>query len=115
MSGQLDDVRMSELYVLDSNNRPVRTTKDFFEDFIRNSDRRIVGKEVFDVNGVKIVISTVFTGFSCNCCFFQSMILGGEFSESSWSYETYEQAKAGHDQIVMAYREHFASEESLCE
>lgn len=115
MSGQLACAKTSELYVLDSNNQPVRTTKDFFEDFILNSERRIVGKEVFNVNGVKIVISTVFIGFCCNGCFFQSMILGGEFSESNWSYETYEQAKAGHEQIVAAYREHFEIGETSCE
>ncbi len=115
MCGQMDKERLSSLYVLDSRNRPVRTTKEFFEDFMKNSpERRVVAADQLFIDGTKIVISTVFTGIDDNGCFFHTMVMGGEFSESTWKYQTYEQAEVGHRQIVSAYEEHFNLESEPC-
>lgn len=106
---------LSPWYVLDFDNNPVQTNRSFFKIFMKYSEQRIVGKHQMQIDGVKVIISTVFTGLNDNDTFFQSMVLGGEFSESNWYYNTYEQALGGHNQIVAAYEQEYNVRAIPCE
>lgn len=93
---------MSEWAILDDDNRPV--SKPILEAarwLENNSERKIVGRD--EVNGAKV--STVFLGLNHSFVsgvnkWFETMIFGGKYDQFQERYSTYEEAKAGHAEVV---------------
>lgn len=95
----------AQTYTLDSSNRPIPAPQEFFEDMM-HSERRFVGRDTITTPLAKVVVSTIFLGIKQdNGTFFETRILGGEFNDSHWQYNTYDQALNGHEQIVSAFHD----------
>ena len=79
-----------------------------FEAFLlAHHELRLVGYDVID----DVRVSTVHLGIPHGLRgteHYETMVFGGEHDEHQWRYETYEQAVAGHAQVVALVRERAA-------
>lgn len=67
-------------------------------------DKRRVG---YTELGDEVHVSTVFLGIDnsfggAKPVLFETMVFGGEHDQWQWRYETWDQAQAGHDEVVAA-------------
>jgi len=94
-------------YILDSENRPVKTDLHTWGEWFSTVGNRIVGYT--EINS-EVRVSTVFLGTDHNYSrkgpplLFETMVFGGELDEQMWRYSTWDDAKMNHDAIVKRLR-----------
>ena len=93
---------MSHLYILDNKIPvPVEDTETWGRWFNNIENRRVAQTE--ETNWV---VSTVFLGIDHRFTnqgapqFFETQVFGGDFHEQIWRYATWEEAEAGHKEVV---------------
>jgi hypothetical protein len=93
-------------YRLDAEHRPVQCANDddwfaWFEDI---ANRRVTLTRITD----EVSVSTIFIGLnlppSDPPLLFETEIFGGEYAGCRWSWDTWDNAKIGHEIIVAALR-----------
>lgn len=102
---------MMPLAIMDDNHEPVylhHSDAQVFEDWFKDPDRRRLGRT--NING--ILVSTVFLPIDHSFggkkpLWFETMLFKGEGSIDgySWRYETWKEAKEGHEVAVVMIRE----------
>jgi len=97
-------------YILDDENRALlarsaREWSQWFEEASRTG-RRVVGLDEFIDDGEIVRVSTVFLGLDHRFgqddgapILFETMVFGGQLEGEMWRYETWEQAKLGHQRV----------------
>ena len=88
-------------YILDGQT-PV-PTEDVIEwaQWFETADRQVADDQIGDIR-----VSTVFTGIDYNFTqigpprVFETMIFGGALSDREWRYATWEEAEAGHRELL---------------
>lgn len=93
-----EDSVWKDLYCLDENKRP-RKCRSYEE--CKNTERRVAIDRVGDVT-----VSTVFLQHDHNWSssnrpvLFETMVFGGPLDEEQWRYCTWEEAEAGHAEVL---------------
>ncbi len=93
------------MYKLDGKNT-VKCNSEEWIKWMKSSDRTVALEKVTD----DVEVSTVFLGidhstFENKLELFETMIFGGDHHGDYWRYETWEEAKEGHEKIVKALKE----------
>ena len=88
-------------YILNKKHELIEADLITWANFFENINNRIVAQDF--VNGVRV--STVFLGIDHNFgdglpLLFETMLFGGEQDENQWRWHTWQEAKAGHKEIV---------------
>jgi len=100
---------MSDKYVLDADNNPVKvaTIEEWARFFENDSNRRVGFTQITS----QVEVSTVFLGIDHRFggdgppILFETIVFGGDDDENTWRYCTWDEAKAGHDRVVARLRE----------
>lgn len=94
-------------YKLNEKNEPVQCSEVEYAWVLENTNRQLAITEHNDINGITdIIVSTVFLGLDHNYgghgapIVFETMIFGGECNGEMRRYSKYDDAIAGHNDMV---------------
>ena len=93
---------MSYFYILENKTPVPLEDTETWEQWFNNPDNRRVGETQVGES----VVSTVFLGIDHRFAdkgapqFFETQVFGGDFHEQIWRYATWEDAEAGHKEVV---------------